>query len=73
MFQNCQCNTSFAVLADDSSRKGVHAGRPQGEAHNEIHSRGADDTLIDERILGYERDPGEPRSGEPNVWEMTLL
>lgn len=64
-------NAWFALLADDGPGKGVHAGRPQGKAHDEIHSGGADDAVVNQRVLGHERDPGEPRCREPHVREMT--
>ena len=55
----------------DNAGKGVHAGRPQGKAHDEIHRGRADDALIHERAVGHECCPGEPRPGEPHVREMT--
>jgi hypothetical protein len=66
-----RANAWFALLADDGPGKGVHAGRPQGKAHDEIHSGGADDAVVNQRVLGHERDPGEPRCREPHVREMT--
>ena len=49
----------------------MHTGGPQAEADNEIRGGGADDAVLHERVLGYERPLRKPGLGEPHVREMT--
>uniref|UniRef100_A0A0A9ACQ1 Uncharacterized protein n=1 Tax=Arundo donax TaxID=35708 RepID=A0A0A9ACQ1_ARUDO len=52
IWQSLSPKTHHWPSAADSTRKGVHAGRPQVGTHNEIHGRRPDDILIDELSFG---------------------
>ena len=59
------------MAADDAPGERMHTGGPQVEADNEIRGGGADDAVLHERVLGYERPLRKPGLGEPHVRQMT--